>query len=1107
MSSRFCGNLLGVAARLAVTALCVVGGSASASGDARGGARGEAGGPRELIAEARRAYEVRQVDRAEALFRDALTLAEAGGVPLAREQAEALLGIGRIELEGDRRTAAKASLDRAVALFETAGDASGHAQALAASGQGWVLLGDGAEGVRRVQTAVDTLREKGEVEGLSRASAILMSVMPPGPGKDRARDAAFAAARASASRGHECSIRHSWGGDLMRAGEYAEAWRVLTEAVTCFEGVPNDRRLTNALISIGSLKRTHGQFDAALAAFERAVTVGRERHDPVGTVIALSAVATAQTDLWRVDEARASLEAALKLARERKMEMLTPFSVGQLGAHLTQIGQFAAAIPLLEESLAQAVTVPRQIERLTQLCAARARAAGVGVDGARAALPVCDRNVTLARGDSPTALLYALRARAEARRRAGEVGPASADLREAVELVEDLRGKTVPIDFMKRGFSAWHEWLFGSSIALSEQQRDVRQALETAERARARALLDLLATREVNAQPATALAAARSAAGADAPRAPGAAPPSAATSGPVTSDVAPPGLAPAGAAAPAASAASIDARKAPATSGDATSGAVTSDVAARGAATADARRAVGDLPRVESSEAVRAATVPDMVATARRLQSTLLVYWVVPDAVYIWTIAPDGAIHDARVEVPMERVVGLVASTRAPASQDAAGGLFALKASSSRRPWRELHDLLITPVRAYLPKTADALVTIVPHGPLAQLSFAALQDEQGSYLLERYTLHYTPAVGVLAYTAKRQEERHQRYKQAASVSVSVSASTSTSTSTSTGTGTGTGTGNGSTRGSANGNGNGSGSADTRATTALLVGDPGELPAVGVGGTPLSALPWARKEVTEVAALLGNGATVLTDEDATEAAVRARLPGRSLLHFATHGVVREDETLGSFLALRGGPAPPAPAPPAPAPATPAAAAPPAAPAPATPAAAAPAPGATTSSRAASASATGSASTPAAESDGRLTADEVYELSLDADLVVLSACSSALGPTGTEGVIGFTRAFLYAGAASVVATSWNVPDASSYELMSRFYREREREQGRARRDTPATARALRAAQLSTLAALRQGKVTITTPDGLNGRGTPVALPDHPLFWAGFIVVGEP
>ncbi len=34
-----------------------------------------------------------------------------------------------------------------------------------------------------------------------------------------------------------------------------------------------------------------------------------------------------------------------------------------------------------------------------------------------------------------------------------------------------------------------------------------------------------------------------------------------------------------------------------------------------------------------------------------------------------------------------------------------------------------------------------------------------------------------------------------------------------------------------------------------------------------------------------------------------------------------------------------------------------------------------------------------------------------------------------------------------------------------------------------------------------------MTVTVPADLNGRGTTVALPDHPLFWAGFIVVGEP
>jgi CHAT domain-containing protein len=82
----------------------------------------------------------------------------------------------------------------------------------------------------------------------------------------------------------------------------------------------------------------------------------------------------------------------------------------------------------------------------------------------------------------------------------------------------------------------------------------------------------------------------------------------------------------------------------------------------------------------------------------------------------------------------------------------------------------------------------------------------------------------------------------------------------------------------------------------------------------------------------------------------------------------------------------------------------------------------------------------------------------------------------------------------GAPSVIATEWDVPDAAGYELMRRFYQ--------SRRDTPDPSRALRAAQISTLAALRRGTITVSTPGG-----DPVALPEHPLFWAGFILVGEP
>jgi CHAT domain-containing protein/tetratricopeptide (TPR) repeat protein len=72
------------------------------------------------------------------------------------------------------------------------------------------------------------------------------------------------------------------------------------------------------------------------------------------------------------------------------------------------------------------------------------------------------------------------------------------------------------------------------------------------------------------------------------------------------------------------------------------------------------------------------------------------------------------------------------------------------------------------------------------------------------------------------------------------------------------------------------------------------------------------------------------------------------------------------------------------------------------------------------------------------DGFLRLHEIYNLDLDADLVVLSACRTALGrEVHGEGLIGLTRGFMYAGAARVVSSVWNVDDRASALLMARFY----------------------------------------------------------------------
>jgi CHAT domain-containing protein len=91
------------------------------------------------------------------------------------------------------------------------------------------------------------------------------------------------------------------------------------------------------------------------------------------------------------------------------------------------------------------------------------------------------------------------------------------------------------------------------------------------------------------------------------------------------------------------------------------------------------------------------------------------------------------------------------------------------------------------------------------------------------------------------------------------------------------------------------------------------------------------------------------------------------------------------------------------------------------------------------------------------DGFLRANDIYNLKLPAELVVLSACQTGLGKEiKGEGLVGLTRGFMYAGAARVVVSLWNVNDRATAELMAKFYEKMLKENQR-------PAAALRAAQV--------------------------------------------
>lgn len=231
----------------------------------------------------------------------------------------------------------------------------------------------------------------------------------------------------------------------------------------------------------------------------------------------------------------------------------------------------------------------------------------------------------------------------------------------------------------------------------------------------------------------------------------------------------------------------------------------------------------------------------------------------------------------------------------------------------------------------------------------------------------------------------------------------------------------------------------------RGTSLVAFGDP-VYPEAGVsserGTMPLRALPGTRREVESIARLYGSKAVTHLGAEANEEAVRAMAGGDrrppAVIHFAAHAVVDESRPLASAVVL---------------------------------------------------SRKGDGDDPSR--DGRLEAGELFEgLRFDCDLVVLSACETALGrEEAGEGILGLTRGFQYAGARSVLASLWTVSDESTGLLMKRFHAGFDAGLGRDE--------ALRQAQL----ALLRGATDV-------GRDGAAGSPDasHPFHWAGFELFGD-
>ncbi len=124
--------------------------------------------------------------------------------------------------------------------------------------------------------------------------------------------------------------------------------------------------------------------------------------------------------------------------------------------------------------------------------------------------------------------------------------------------------------------------------------------------------------------------------------------------------------------------------------------------------------------------------------------------------------------------------------------------------------------------------------------------------------------------------------------------------------------------------------------------------------------------------------------------------------------------------------------------------------------------------------------------AQQNDGILYQSEIYNLKLNAELTVLSACETGLGKIAEgEGVIGLSRALLYAGSRNLVVSLWQVSDESTQKLMVCFYENLLADKNFGKVNPIFYAKHL---QNSKLALISEGKYA------------------HPFYWSPFILIGR-
>lgn len=640
----------------------------------------------------------RQSKYADALsvLHDALAIqTEAGD---AAGAGRTLVFIGRVHFKKAEYDTAKDHYTRAHRLLTSVGDLRWVSIVLEDIGDLAIERGFFVEGLERFQEALAARTATGDVGGeIYMLTAIGRVYLQQGAFRESLTwlDKAVRLSQTVDAKPSRALALYHRGIAYEHLGDPAKAIELYSEALAIKEHLGDRRQQAWILGRMGEAQAALRNPQAALDAYRRSIRISEDIQDPRGMASGLSKAASMSLALGNHEQSLASFS--------RSRELLAATQPAFAASAVSGMARAYAAAGRAEPALIQA-----------------------------------RRAVEMARSGPDDVRWASLRTLGSIERRFGHREAALVHLRESLGIIESMRARVVPSADVRADFLEGKQGAYAEAVELLVEIGRADEALEIAERARARAFLDMLSARDtISAQ---------------------------------------------------------------------------------------------------------ALTLAEMRAEIGRRDATVVEFFSTPDRLYTWVVQPDGRVQATSTKISRRELTEMVGALRGSlaTSQDV------------RVQLRQLHFALIEPVAHLLPSNPDRLVTVVPHGPLFLMSFAALLDADGRYLVERHTLSYSASISVLRHTGRNRDRM------------------------------------------------------AAATHRLLaIGNPSmpELP----GDQPrLDPLPGAEQEATAIARFYPREqVTTLTGSTAQERTVRELAPAQTIIHLATHAVIFDDEPMASYLALAAG----------------------------------------------------------------------------------------------------------------------------------------------------------------------------------------------------------